>query len=86
MCDATVGRWRAHFAKFKLILSEIRLIDYFDERETSRDDSHEDFFLRRLFPLSGNAASWHIFVLIWHEFFKKHSSNPPAILPSQHLA
>ena len=35
------------------------------------------FFLRRLFPLSGNAASWHIFVLIWHEFFKKHSSNPP---------
>ena len=34
MCDATVGRWRAHFAKFKLILSEIRLIDYFDEQET----------------------------------------------------
>ena len=67
----------AHCEK-KTSICEIRLIDYFDERETSRDDSHEDFFLRRLFPLSGgNAASWHIFVLIWHEFFKKHSSQPP---------
>ena len=64
---------------------EIRLIDYFDERETGREDgSHGDFFA----ALAPN-ASWRS--LIWHEFFKKHSSTPLfslllLLLLPQHLA
>ena len=46
-------------------ICEIRLIDQFDERETSRDDSHEDFFAPRLLPyhqrgMAAPNASWHI--------------------------
>ena len=44
-CCAFLKKWemKSNFFCF-LVQCEIRLIDYFDERETSRDDSHEDFF------------------------------------------
>ena len=75
----------AHCEK-KSSICEIRLIDYFDERETSRDDSHEDFFCAACSPL---VVTLHLGIYSFSfgmNFSKSTQATPPAILPSQHLA